>query len=453
MDTQNYAQYNSPFGNRYSSTPMRYLFSDQWKYKMWRTLWIYLAEAEKGLSIPISPEQIGEMVRAKTHINFDRAKEIERDIHHDVMAHLKAYAEQCPTAAPIMHLGATSCYITDNTEVVQMGAALKMVRARLSRVISRLDVLAVKYCGVSTLAYTHLQAAQPTTVGKRMAMWSQDLKIDLERLDYELAHLRVLGCRGATGTAASFLELFDGDAELVVKLEEEICQRLGYKAFPISGQTYTRKQDFNVMQVLSGIAQSASKFANDMRLLAHMGEMSEPFGDNQVGSSAMPYKHNPMMCERITGLARYVICDLQNVALTASTQWLERTLDDSSNRRVSIPEAFLAVDDILAMYENVVSGLVVHTPKIADNLKEKLPYMMLEGIMMYCVKHHDANRQTLHEKLRVYTTACANGTEVLEAIRSDCDFGFESMEELRSLLQPERLTGIARKQVIQYVKG
>lgn len=385
---------------RYASPEMKEIFSDRRKFELWRQLWVNLAEAEQDVGVDISYEQIWCMKEHMLNINIERAEEIEKETQHDVMAHIKAYGEQCPEAAGIIHLGATSCYVTDNADVLRMRDGLNLVRKKIVRIIDAFRPLAEAYKDTVCLSYTHFQVAQPTTVGKRIAMWMQDLVMDYRKVSYAYHCLHLLGCRGATGTADSLMALVDDDPEKAREIEDRICLEYNMLPFPVSGQTYTRKQDFDVLQTLSGVAQSASKFANDLRLLAHEGEMMEGFGENQVGSSAMPYKQNPMKCERINSLARHVICNLQNVSMTAATQWLERTLDDSANRRIVIPEMFLVTDAILDTYYQVVDTLVIRKSKIHDNI---FPYhikLRAERLMMYCVGKKGLDRQKTHECLR-----------------------------------------------------
>ena len=404
----NHEFYENPLCGRYAGEEMQRLFSDDFKFSTWRRLWIALAESEKELGLDISDGQIEQMKAHITDIDYDRAAAHEREVRHDVMAHVLTFGECCPEARPIIHLGATSCYVGDNTDIIRMREALLLVRRQLVNAINELKKFAQKYKSVPTLAYTHFQAAQPTTVGKRATLWAYDLVNDLEQLDFQLGRLELLGCKGTTGTGASFLELFDGDEGKVEELERLIAAKMGFsKCAPVSGQTYSRKCDFAVLQVLSGIAQSASKFSSDVRLLSHLKEVDEPFASKQIGSSAMAYKRNPMRSERIASLARFVINDVQNAAFTAASQWLERTLDDSANRRLSIPEAFLAVDGIMNLYINVISGLRVY-PAVAQ-------------------KH------------------------LLERIMTDEAFGLTE-EELKKLCAPETFTGMAGHQTEKFIK-
>ena len=455
----NHEFYENPLCGRYAGEEMQRLFSDDFKFSTWRRLWIALAESEKELGLDISDGQIEQMKAHITDIDYDRAAAHEREVRHDVMAHVLTFGECCPEARPIIHLGATSCYVGDNTDIIRMREALLLVRRQLVNAINELKKFAQRYKSVPTLAYTHFQAAQPTTVGKRATLWAYDLVNDLEQLDFQLGRLELLGCKGTTGTGASFLELFDGDEEKVEELERLIAAKMGFsKCAPVSGQTYSRKCDFAVLQVLSGIAQSASKFSSDIRLLSHLKEVDEPFASKQIGSSAMAYKRNPMRSERIASLARFVINDVQNAAFTAASQWLERTLDDSANRRMSIPEAFLAVDGIMNLYINVISGLRVYPAVAQKHLLEELPFMASENILMYCVKHKGADRQTLHERIRIHSVAAAEqvklyGAEndLLARIMGDEAFGLTE-EELKKLCAPETFTGMAEHQTEKFIK-
>lgn len=455
----NHEFYDNPLCGRYAGEEMQRLFSDDFKFSTWRRLWIALAESEKELGLDISDEQIEQMKAHITDIDYDRAAAHEREVRHDVMAHVLTFGECCPEARPIIHLGATSCYVGDNTDIIRMREALLLVRRQLVNAINELKKFAQKYKSVPTLAYTHFQAAQPTTVGKRATLWAYDLVNDLEQLDFQLGRLELLGCKGTTGTGASFLELFDGDEGKVEELERLIAAKMGFsKCAPVSGQTYSRKCDFAVLQVLSGIAQSASKFSSDIRLLSHLKEVDEPFASKQIGSSAMAYKRNPMRSERIASLARFVINDAQNAAFTAASQWLERTLDDSANRRLSIPEAFLAVDGIMNLYINVISGLRVYPAVAQKHLLEELPFMASENILMYCVKHKGADRQALHERIRIHSVAAAErvklyGAEndLLARIMGDEAFGLTE-EELKKLCAPETFTGMAGHQTEKFIK-
>jgi adenylosuccinate lyase len=436
---------------------MQNIFSDDNKFSTWRKLWIALAESQKELGLNISAEQIAEMKAHISDINYERAAKIERETRHDVMAHIRAYGEQCPTSAPIIHLGATSCYVGDNTDIILQRAALLLIKKLIINAIAKLCDFAEKYKALPCLAYTHFQAAQPTTVGKRATLWIQDLLLDLEHLDFMLGKLKLLGCKGTTGTGASFLTLFDGDHGKVKELEQKIAQKMGFeKVYPVSGQTYSRKIDYYTLSVLSGIAQSAYKFSNDVRLLSHLKEVDEPFEDGQVGSSAMAYKKNPMRSERIASLARYVMTDALNPALTASAQWLERTLDDSANKRISVPEAFLATDAILSLIINIVGGLTVY-PKITEkHLTEELPFMATENILMYCVKK-GGDRQALHERIRVHSMSAAKKikldggeNDLITRILNDVDFNL-TKNEIDNIMRAEQFTGRAKEQTEEFL--
>lgn len=450
--------YQNPLCTRYAGKDMQRIFSDQQKFSTWRKLWLALAESEQALGLPITDAQLDEMRLHLDDIDYDLAARKEKELRHDVMAHVHTFAAACPKAAPIIHLGATSCYVGDNTDVLNQRDALLLIRRKLLSVMRALADFAEKYTDLPTLAFTHFQAAQPTTVGKRACLWLQDLEMDLGQLDFALSGLRLLGCKGTTGTAASFLKLFDGDEEKVQELERMIAEKMGFSACQqISGQTCSRKQDFAVLQVLSGIAQSACKFAGDIRLLSHLKELEEPFESGQIGSSAMAYKRNPMRSERIAALSRYVMCDLQNAAFTASSQWLERTLDDSANRRIAIPEAFLACDGILNLYENIVSGLRLFPAVMQKHLREELPFLATENILMFCVKEKNGDRQLLHERLRVHAVAAAEQVKVygrdndlLQRIAEDPAFGLTA-EELEALSDPSAFTGIAGSQCTRYL--
>ena len=451
--------YQSPLCERYASKEMQSIFSNDRKFTIWRELWIALAESEQELGLPISDEQIREMKSQISNIDYEKAKKYESELRHDVMAHVHTYGDACPKAAGIIHLGATSCYVGDNTDIILMQSALIQIKNLLLNAVEALSEFAMEYKALPTLAYTHFQAAQPTTVGKRACLWMNDLLFDIEQLDFQLNSLKLLGCKGTTGTGASFLELFDGDEEKVEQLEQKIANKVGFsKCQSVSGQTYTRKADFAVLQVLSGIAQSASKFSNDIRLLSHLKEVDEPFEEKQIGSSAMAYKRNPMRSERIASLARYVICDLQNTAITASTQWFERTLDDSANKRLSVPEAFLATDAILNLYINVIRGLKVYPAVIKKHLDAELPFMATENIMMYCVKNKGGDRQKLHEAIRKHSVKAAEqvklygvDNDLIERIKADDMFGLTE-DEIDMLLNPVKFTGMAEYQCETYVK-
>ena len=449
--------YENPLCKRYASTDMQAIFSDDNKFTTWRKLWIALAQSQAALGLDITNEQIDELKAHVSDINYERAEELERDIRHDVMAHIKAYGEQCPLAEPIIHLGATSCFVGDNTDIILQREALFQIKKLLISAISKLSNIAERYKALPCLAYTHFQAAQPTTLGKRVCLWIQDLLFDLEQLDFTLPRLKLLGCKGTTGTGASFLALFDGDHEKVKKLESMISEEMGFDAvYPITGQTYSRKIDYYVLSVLSGIAQSAYKFSNDIRLMAHLKEIDEPFEDLQVGSSAMAYKKNPMRSERIASLARHVIVGAQNPALTASSQWLERTLDDSANRRICIPEAFLAADAILALMINVADGLTVYPKMIEKHLSEELPFMATENILMHCVKK-GGNRQVLHEHIRIHSVAAAKkikldggDNDLLDRICGDLAFNLTRVS-IEALIDPVQFTGRAKGQTEEFL--
>ena len=451
--------YENPLGTRYASDEMKRIFSSDEKYSCWRKLWIALAESEKELGLDITDEQIAEMKAHVNDIDYDKVAEYESKIRHDVMAHLKAYCDLCPTAKPIIHLGATSCFVGDNTDIIVMKKGLQRVRVMLLNCINALKDFAVKYKSVPTLAYTHFQAAQPTTVGKRATLWLQDLLFDLENVDFRIENLKLLGCKGTTGTAASFLTLFNGDKDKVLELEDKIASKCGFSAcYAVSGQTYSRKVDYFVLSTLSGIAQSAAKFSSDIRLLSHLKEFDEPFESGQVGSSAMAYKRNPMRSERIASLSRYVICDCMNTAVTASAQWLERTLDDSANRRISVPEAFLAVDGILTLYANIVGGLTVYPKVIEKHLNAELPFMATENILMYCVRK-GGDRQELHEAIRKHSVAAGLAVkqegadnDLLERIAADPVFKL-TREEIQGIISEGHFTGMAEEQTKEYLKA
>ena len=451
-------EYVSPLCQRYASKQMKYIFSPDFKFGTWRKLWIALAEAEKEFGIAVSDEQIDEMKRNVDNIDYEYAKEKEKEVRHDVMAHVLTFGKECPKAKPIIHLGATSCFVGDNTDIIQMREAMLLIRSELLACIKKTRDFAVEHKDVATLAYTHFQAAQPTTVGKRATLWLQDLVSDLENLDFQLGRLRLLGCKGTTGTAASFMELFDGDHEKVKALDKAIAQKTGFVGtYPVSGQTYSRKVDYNVMSVLCAIAQSATKFSNDIRLLSHLKEVEEPFEAGQIGSSAMAYKRNPMRSERMASLARYVICDSLNPALTASAQWFERTLDDSANRRIALPEAFLAVDAILALYANIIGGLTLYPRVIEKNLEKEMPFMATENILMYCVSRKGKDRQVLHERIRVHSIEASKAVKIegkdndlLDRILNDEAFGL-SNEELNEILDVNAFVGRAKEQVSEYI--
>ncbi len=449
--------YESPLSSRYASKEMKYLFSPDMKFRTWRNLWIALAEAEMELGLPITQSQIDELIASKDDINYDVAAKQEKLVRHDVMAHVYAYGTQCPTAKGIIHLGATSCYVGDNTDVIIMTEALKLVRDKVITTIKELSIFAEKYKDLPTLAFTHFQPAQPTTVGKRATLWIQDLLMDLEDIEFQLSKAKLLGSKGTTGTQASFLELFDGDHEKVKAVDDKIAQKMGYSGcFKVSGQTYSRKLDYQFLSILSGIAQSAAKFSNDIRLLQHLKEIEEPFEKNQIGSSAMAYKRNPMRSERIASLARYVIADALNPAMTMSTQWFERTLDDSANKRISVAEGFLAIDGILNLYANVADGLVVYPKVIEQRLRKELPFMATENIMMDAVKL-GADRQVLHERVRVHSMEASKvikeeggENDLLERIANDKAFGV-TLEQLNSIISPEKYVGRACEQTSEFL--
>ena len=449
--------YESPLSARYASKEMKYIFSPDKKFRTWRKLWIALAESEKELGLPITQEQIDELKAHADDINYEVAQEREKIVRHDVMSHVYAYGVQCPNAKGIIHLGATSCYVGDNTDIIIMTEGLKLIRNKLITVIRNLSKFADEYKALPTLAFTHFQPAQPTTVGKRATLWLQELLMDLEDVEYQLSKAKLLGSKGTTGTQASFLELFDGDHEKCKMLDRKIAEKMGYKAcFPVSGQTYSRKLDSQFLNVLAGIAQSAAKFSNDIRLLQHLKEVEEPFEKNQIGSSAMAYKRNPMRSERIGSLSRYVMVDVLNGYFTTATQWFERTLDDSANKRLSIPEAFLAVDGILSLYANVADGLVVYPKVIEQRLRKELPFMATENIMMDAVKA-GGDRQELHEKIRVHSMAAGKvvkeegkANDLLERIAADPAFGM-NMEQLQAIMKPENFVGRAPQQTEEFV--
>lgn len=451
--------YESPFSTRYASKEMQYLFSPDMKFSTFRKLWIALAKAEKALGVPITDEQISEMEAHIYDIDYEAAAEYEKQLRHDVMAHVHTFGDVCPKARPIIHYGATSCYVGDNTDIIVMREALRLVRAKILTILQNLKVFALEYKTLPALAYTHLQPAQLTTVGKRAALWMYELLLDLEDLDNAAASLKLLGSKGTTGTQASFLEIFEGNHEKVKAAEEMIAKEMGFeKVVPVSGQTYSRKIDSRVLNVLSGIAQSAYKFSNDMRLLQSFKEMEEPFESKQIGSSAMPYKRNPMRSERISALARYVITDAQNPAFTAATQWFERTLDDSANKRISVAEAFLAVDSILNIYGNITSGIVVYPRVIRKRVMAELPFMASENIMLDAVKR-GGDRQELHEKIRVHAMAAGKrvkedglDNDLIDRICADSAFGL-SYEEAAVLLDPAKYTGRSAEQVEEFITG
>ncbi|MEE1225207.1 MAG: adenylosuccinate lyase [Clostridia bacterium] len=449
--------YESPLNSRYASKEMQYLFSPDKKFSTWRKLWIALAESEKELGLDITDKQISQMKEHIYDINYDVAREREKKVRHDVMSHVYAFGEQCPDAKPIIHLGATSCYVGDNTDIIIMTEAMTLIKNKLISLIGHLAKFAKEYRDLPTLAFTHFQPAQPTTVGKRATLWMQDLLMDLEDVEFQLSRAKLLGCKGTTGTQASFMELFDGDHEKCKALDDKIAQKMGFNSsFAVSGQTYPRKLDSQMLNVLSGIAQSAYKFSNDIRLLQHLKEIEEPFEKSQIGSSAMAYKRNPMRSERIGSLARYIIADALNPAITASTQWFERTLDDSANKRISVPEAFLAADAVLSLCINVVDGLVVYDKVIYKHFMEEIPFMATENIMMDAVKK-GGDRQDLHEKIRVYSMEAGRKVKMegeknnlCELIAQDPAFGM-TLEEINSVLKPENFVGRAPEQVDDFL--
>ncbi|WP_278567035.1 adenylosuccinate lyase [Emergencia timonensis] len=455
MTTDNYT---SPLSERYPSKEMQFLFSPDMKFRTWRRLWIALAETEKELGLSITQEQIDQLKQHQDDINYDVAKAREKEVRHDVMSHVYAYGQQCPNAKGIIHLGATSCYVGDNTDIVIMSQALQLIRKKLVNTIASLAEFAEEYKSLPTLAYTHFQAAQPTTVGKRATLWLNDLVMDLEDLDYVLNSLRLLGSKGTTGTQASFLELFDGDHEKCRVLDQRIADKMGFKGcYPVSGQTYSRKVDSRVLNVLAGIAQSAHKFSNDIRLLQHMKEVEEPFEKHQIGSSAMAYKRNPMRTERMASLANYVMSDAMNPQITAATQWFERTLDDSANKRIAVSEAFLATDGILELYINVSKGLVVYPKVIESHLMAELPFMATENIMMDAVKA-GGDRQELHERIRELSMEAGKNVKekgldnnLLELIAADPAFNL-SLDDLKAAMDPSRYVGRAPKQVEEFLE-
>ena len=451
-------RYVSPLSERYASKEMQYIFSPDMKFRTWRRLWIALAETEKELGLNITQEQIDELKAHKDDINYDVAKERERQVRHDVMSHVYAYGVQCPKAKGIIHLGATSCYVGDNTDIIVMAEALKLVQKKLVNVIAELSKFADKYKEQPTLAFTHFQPAQPTTVGKRATLWTQEFLMDLEDLEYVMGTLKLLGSKGTTGTQASFLELFEGDQETIDKIDPMIAEKMGFKnCYPVSGQTYSRKVDTRVLNILAGIAASAHKMSNDIRLLQHLKEVEEPFEKSQIGSSAMAYKRNPMRSERIASLSRYVMVDALNPAITSATQWFERTLDDSANKRLSIPEGFLAIDGILDLCLNVVDGLVVYPKVIEKHMMAELPFMATENIMMDAVKA-GGDRQELHERIRELSMEAGrtvkvegNDNDLLERIAADPAFNL-TIDELRKSMEPSRYVGRAKEQTVTFIE-
>ena len=453
-----YTSYESPFCTRYASEEMQYICSADKKFKTWRRLWIALARAEHKLGLPVTAEQVAELEAHADEINYEVAEERERLVRHDVMSHVYAYGVQCPNAKGIIHLGATSCYVGDNTDIIVMRDALKVVRRKILNVLSNLAAFAEEYRSLPCLAYTHLQPAQLTTVGKRATLWMNELLYDLEEVDYRIGNLKLLGSKGTTGTQASFVELFEGDTAKIKQMDAYICEEMGFDGVvPVSGQTYSRKIDAAVIATLSGVAQSASKFSNDLRILQNFKEMEEPFEKNQIGSSAMPYKRNPMRSERITSLARYVIADSLNPAFTSATQWFERTLDDSANKRIAVAEGFLAVDAILNIMLNVTSGLVVYPKVVTARVMKELPFMATENIMMQAVKK-GGDRQELHERLRQHSQAAARvvkeeggENDLVERVAADPLFGL-TKEEILAEMQPIRFVGRAPEQVEEFLR-
>ena len=453
-----YDRYESPLGQRYAGKEMQQLFSQDKKFKTWRKLWIALAESEKELGLDITQEQIDELKAHAEDINYDVAKEREKIVRHDVMSHVYAYGEQCPNAKGIIHLGATSCFVGDNTDLIIMYEALELVKKKLVNVLAELEKFALEYKDLPVLAFTHFQPAQPTTLGKRAAIWAQDLLMDYEDICYLLENKKLRGCKGTTGTQASFMELFDNDEDKVKKLDQMVADKMGYKeSYPVSTQTYSRKVDSRILNALGAIAQSAHKFSNDIRLLQNLKEVEEPFEKGQIGSSAMAYKRNPMRSERMASLANYVIADTLNPAIVAATQWFERTLDDSANKRISIPEAFLAIDGILDLYLNITDGLVVYPKVIESHLMKELPFMATEMILMDAVKA-GGDRQELHEHIRVHSMEAGKMVKVegkendlLERIAHD-DALPQDMEQLKSIMSPENFVGRAPNQTVEFFR-
>lgn len=451
--------YETPLNSRYASMEMQYLFSPDFKFKTWRRLWIALAESEMELGLNITQEQIDELKAHAKDINYDVATEREKLVRHDVMSHVYAYGVQCPKAKGIIHLGATSCYVGDNTDIITMTEAMKLIRKKLVNLMDKLSKFALEYKDLPCLGFTHFQPAQPTTLGKRASLWLNDLLLDYEQLEFQISQMKLLGSKGTTGTQASFMDLFEGDTDKVKALDRKIADKMGFKDFyPVSGQTYSRKVDTQVLFALSNIAQSAAKFTNDLRLLQHLKEVEEPFEKNQIGSSAMAYKRNPMRSERISSLARYVMADVMNPTITAATQWFERTLDDSANKRISVAEAFLATDAILEIYINVTDGLVVYPKMIEKHLMAELPFMATENIMMEAVKR-GGDRQELHEKIRVHSMAAGKivkqdggENDLLERIANDPAFGV-TLEQLKAIMKPELYVGRAPQQTEEFVEN
>ena len=452
-------RYESPLSERYASKEMQYLFSPDFKFKTWRRLWIALAESEMELGLNITQEQIDELKAHAEDINYEVAAEREKLVRHDVMSHVYAYGVQCPKAKGIIHLGATSCYVGDNTDIITMTEALKLIRKKLVNLMDKLSKFALEYKDLPCLGFTHFQPAQPTTLGKRASLWLNELLLDFEQLEFQISQMKLLGSKGTTGTQASFMDLFEGDTDKVKALDKKITEKMGYTDFyPVSGQTYSRKVDTQVLFVLSGIAQSAAKFTNDLRLLQHLKEVEEPFEKNQIGSSAMAYKRNPMRSERISSLARYVMADVMNPTITAATQWFERTLDDSANKRISVAEAFLATDAILELYINVADGMVVYPKMIEKHLMAELPFMATENIMMEAVKR-GGDRQELHERIRVHSMDAGKivkqdggENDLLERIANDPAFGV-TLDQLKAIMKPELYVGRAPQQTEEFVEN
>ena len=451
--------YETPLNSRYASKEMQYLFSPDFKFKTWRRLWIALAESEMELGLNITHEQIDELKAHAEDINYEVAAEREKLVRHDVMSHVYAYGVQCPKAKGIIHLGATSCYVGDNTDIITMTEALKLIRKKLVNLMDKLSKFALEYKALPCLGFTHFQPAQPTTLGKRASLWLNELLLDFEQLEFQISQMKLLGSKGTTGTQASFMDLFEGDTDKVKALDKKITEKMGYTDFyPVSGQTYSRKVDTQVLFVLSGIAQSAAKFTNDLRLLQHLKEVEEPFEKNQIGSSAMAYKRNPMRSERISSLARYVMADVMNPTITAATQWFERTLDDSANKRISVAEAFLATDAILELYINVADGMVVYPKMIEKHLMAELPFMATENIMMEAVKR-GGDRQELHERIRVHSMDAGKivkqdggENDLLERIANDPAFGV-TLDQLKAIMKPELYVGRAPQQTEEFVEN
>lgn len=458
MGTRMKNTYESSLNSRYASEQMKYIFSPDFKFRTWRRLWIALAESEKELGLNITDEQIAELKAHADDINYDVAAAREKEVRHDVMSHVYAYGVLCPKAKPIIHLGATSCYVGDNTDVITMREAMLLIRRKLVNLLSVLSKFALEYKDMPCLAYTHYQPAQPTTVGKRASLWLNEFLMDFQNLEFQLTQLKLLGSKGTTGTQASFMELFDGDTDKVKALDRMIAEKMGFDScFAVSGQTYSRKLDYQMLTVLAGIGMSATKFSNDIRLLQHMKEIEEPFEKHQIGSSAMAYKRNPMRSERIASLSRYIIADIQNTAMTSGAQWFERTLDDSANKRLSVPEAFLAADAVLELCINVADGLVVYPKMIEKHLRDELPFMATENIMMEAVKK-GGDRQELHERIRIHSMAAgrvvkAEGgkNDLLERIAADENFGV-TLDELNALMNPSDFVGRAPQQTQEFVE-